>query len=170
MLKIFYFQKDGIIPSKPIIPRRNSANRYHIDTTSDFNTSNNNSYTNRSNYESEIDTNSQYSGDTGDGGDKKFDTVPSIRNSAKSKRKIDKLFLINPNTAPPSSNTNLFDSKNFKSNPNISTVNTNRKPKEENLYLSKLKADKNQSEMNTSRYSPSNPESGIFSLSDYDQT
>ncbi len=38
-----------------------------------------------------------------------------------------------------------------------------------NLYLSKLKAAEKNNELNTSRYTPSNPESGVFSMSDYDQ-
>ncbi|CAF0703596.1 unnamed protein product [Brachionus calyciflorus] len=168
--------KNGIIPSKPIIPRRNSAKKLS-ENANDSLLSNNNSYlvTTRSNFDSEIDSHSQFSGDTDQ--ENKFDTAPSIRNSAKNRRKLDKIFSIGPNTnnnyvGPPNANTNLFNSKNFNSNPNISLnpVNTNNnfKSKEENLYLSKLKADK--SEMNTSRYSPSNPESGIFSLSDYEQS
>lgn len=159
-----FFSKDGIIPSKPIIPRRNSANRYNVDTANDSFSSQNNSYvaTNRSNLDSEQE--SVFSGET----ENKFDTGPSIRGSAKNRRRLDKMFAISSNTnsnyaAPPNSNTNLFDSKNFRSNPNIA-MNNYRKDKEINSYLAKL----NPSENNTSRYTPSNPESGIFSLSDYE--
>ena len=116
--------------------------------------------TNKSNLDSELE--SQFSGET----ENKFDTGPSIRGSAKNRRRLDKMFAINTNgsyVGPPNANTNLFDSKNFRSNPNIS-LNNSRKDKEVNSYLAKL----NSSENSTSRYTPSNPESGIFSLSDYD--
>lgn len=131
-------------------------------TANDSFTSQNNSYvaTNKSHLDSELE--SQFSGET----ENKFDTGPSIRGSAKNRRRLDKMFAINTNgnyVAPPNSNTNLFDSKNFKSNPNLS-LNNNRKDKEVNTYLAKLHS----SENNTSRYTPSNPESGIFSLSDYE--
>ncbi|RMZ95716.1 hypothetical protein BpHYR1_050759 [Brachionus plicatilis] len=145
---------------------RNSANRYNIDTANDSFSSQNNSYaaTNRSNFDSELD--SQFSGET----DNKFDTGPSIRGSAKNRRRLDKMFAISSNTnsnydAPPNSNTNLFDSKNFRSNPNI-PLNNYRKDNKTNSYLAKL----NPSENSTSRYSPSNPESGIFSISDYENS
>jgi hypothetical protein len=71
---------------------------------------------------------------------KKYDTMPNLRTSAKNRKKLEKLFSIEP--------TDVHDKNN-----------------ESNLYLSKLKADIN----NTSRYTPSNPESGVFSMSDYDQ-
>lgn len=83
---------------------------------------------------------------------KKYDTMPNLRTSAKNRKKLEKLFAITPNDSD-SLVTNLS-----KQNKNV----------ENNLYLSKLKAEKN-NDMNTSRYTPSNPESGIFSMSDYDQ-
>ena len=67
--------------------------------------------------------------------------MSNIRLSAKNKKKLDKLFGTDGSS-------------------NLSTNEDN------NLYLSKLRADKN--DMGSSRYTPSNPESGIFSLSDYD--
>jgi hypothetical protein len=122
----------------------------------------------------------------------KYDTVPNIRNSAKNRKKLEKIFAIGAVTTQPtkSSNTNNNDNivslntNNNNNNQQNKSVVYNRGKKatmnsynfeENNLYLSKLRADKmmdnmnnNISTNNTSRYSPSNPESGIFSMSDYD--
>lgn len=76
----------------------------------------------------------------------KYDTVPNIRNSAKNRRKLEKIFSISSNNKKSSDESNS------------------------NSYLSKLRADKqSNSESTTARnYSPSNPESGFFSISDVD--
>lgn len=76
---------------------------------------------------------------------KKYDTMPNLRTSAKNRKKLEKLFSYGINN----NNSNDYD-----------------KNDENNLYLSKLKAEKHNE---TSRYTPSNPESGVFSMSDYDQ-
>ena len=93
----------------------------------------------------------------------KYDTVPNIRNSAKNRKKLEKIFSIGASTS-----TNAIENNSIFNTSNSKKQNTNN-TQENNLYLSKLKADKyNDMSLSTSRYSPSNPESGIFSLSDYD--
>lgn len=92
----------------------------------------------------------------------KYDTVPNIRNSAKNRRKLEKIFSLNSSQTRSSTTTNNQARQIDKD--------------ENNLYLSKLRAEKNYQESsssnqatssnNTSRYSPSNPESGFFSISD----
>lgn len=76
----------------------------------------------------------------------KYDTVPNVRNSAKNRRKLEKMFSLGLST-------------------NQQPVGKTLPNEENNLYLSKLRADGN---MNMSRYSPSNPESGFFSMSEYE--
>ncbi len=171
------FIKDGIpIPFKPTIPRRNSASRY-TDLNSTTSTANN---TSRGQLDFDIDLNQfstdefKFSSTERDGlnnsnsNKNKYDTVPNIRNSAKNRKKLEKIFNIGANNT----STN-FDSNN-QTNMNHSTSKTtslrlNNKSLETNSYLSKLKSERfNETNLNTSRYSPSNPESGIFSISDYD--
>ena len=79
---------------------------------------------------------------------KKYDTMPNLRTSAKNRKKLEKLFAIGANE-----NEQIYSDSNERNN----------------LYLSKLKAEKHSDMMSSSRYTPSNPESGIFSMSDYDQ-
>ena len=101
--------------------------------------------------------------------------MPNIRNSAKNRKKLEQIFSIGANDNISHNNnkdTHLETNKNslFSSNKK-SVVSSSATNQENNIYLSKLKAEKNNNEimgLNTSRYSPSNPESGIFSLSDYD--
>jgi hypothetical protein len=89
---------------------------------------------------------------------KKFDTMPNLRTSAKNRKKLEKLFAIAP--------TSTMDANGF----DLSSNNKSRfTDTDNNLYLSKLKAAEKNNELNTSRYTPSNPESGVFSMSDYDQ-
>ena len=76
---------------------------------------------------------------------KKYDTMPNLRTSAKNRKKLEKLF-------------------SYGLNSNANSIDNNKN--DDNLYLSKLKAEKNNE---SSRYTPSNPESGVFSMSDYDQ-
>jgi glycosidase len=99
--------------------------------------------------------------------------VPNIRNSAKNRKKLEQIFSIGANDN--NSNINNKQTEDNKGNSlftsNKKTVTSSNNNQENNLYLSKLKAEKNNNDnmgLNTSRYSPSNPESGIFSLSDYD--
>ncbi len=72
--------------------------------------------------------------------------MPNLRTSAKNRKKLEKLFSVNGED-------------------NLLSGNKNN----DNLYLSKLKAAEKQGDLNSSRYTPSNPESGIFSMSDYEQ-
>lgn len=168
----------SIIPSKPVIARRNSAasnrhngnnnnnnntNNHHnnidpllLDSTSTSSisrgyglTNNNTNSNNNDLIDYELANSIDYSENLFDtdrsGG--KYDTVPNIRNSAKNRRKLEKIFSISSNNKKSSDESNS------------------------NSYLSKLRADKqsSNSESTTARnYSPSNPESGFFSISDVD--
>ena len=85
--------------------------------------------------------------------------MPNLRTSAKNRKKLEKLFSYGINTNNNNNNNNNGNSNN-------NNKNDFEKNEESNLYLSKLKADKHNE---TSRYTPSNPESGVFSMSDYDQ-
>jgi hypothetical protein len=78
---------------------------------------------------------------------KKYDTMPNLRTSAKNRKKLEKLFSYGTTNNP--ANSDDFG-----------------KNEDNNLYLSKLKAEKHNE---ASRYTPSNPESGVFSMSDYEQ-
>lgn len=103
--------------------------------------------------------------------------MPNIRNSAKNRKKLEQIFSIGANDNNTNINNKQLETNNkgnnlFTSNKKTVVASSNNN-QENNLYLSKLKAEKDINEnnnmgLNTSRYSPSNPESGIFSLSDYD--
>ena len=108
---------------------------------------------NRSNYD--LDESNQlttedflFGNEIDDSVSKKYDTMPNLRTSAKNRKKLEKLFSYGTNSN--AANFNDFD-----------------KNEDNNLYLSKLKAEKHNE---TSRYTPSNPESGVFSMSDFEQT
>lgn len=144
---------DGIIPSRPTIPRRNSASKQQsLDADNSYlnstlNGPNNFQLLDDENFESE-ELNRSIA-DSSFNNSKKFDTMPNLRTSAKNRRKLEKLFAIGT-TNNTMENGRYTDTEN-------------------NLYLSKLKAAERNNELNTSRYTPSNPESGVFSMSDYDQ-
>jgi hypothetical protein len=174
----FMFKKDGIpIPFKPIIPRRNSASRY-TDLNSTSNTNANN--TSRGQLDFDIDLNLfstdefKFSSTERDGlnnssnNKSKYDTVPNIRNSAKNRKKLEKIFNIGANNTSSNFDSSQQTNMNYSTNKST-TIRSNNKSLESNSYLSKLKSERfNETNLNTSRYSPSNPESGIFSISDYD--
>ena len=137
-----------MIPSKPTIPRRNSASKHEVESLL---------LNNRSHFDldddldddefkltNELERSLNLSGSTA----KKYDTMPNLRTSAKNRKKLEKLFAIGANE-----NEQIYSDGNEKNN----------------LYLSKLKAEKQSDMMSSSRYTPSNPESGVFSMSDYDQ-
>jgi hypothetical protein len=90
---------DSIIPSKPAIARRSSANKYNSDT--------NNTLSNRSNnfdlddeYTNQFladDLTSDRTADPNAQTSSKYDTVPNIRNSAKNRKKLEKIFSLGTN-------------------------------------------------------------------------
>lgn len=133
--------KNGLIPSRPTIPRRNSAkqdDRGYLQNASQLLD------------DDDDDAELNHSLGTSYGqGSKKYDTMPNLRTSAKNRKKLEKLFSIGPND--DTAEGILSNSKG------------------DNLYLSKLKAAEKKGDLSSSRYTPSNPESGIFSMSDYDQ-
>lgn len=196
--KLIISDSGSIIPSKPIIARRNSAaNRLngpgdqqsslllfdspsvssrappHHHQQQQFGGINNNNLNDLIDYElaNSIDyypngSDANYSSPSSNANTErnggKYDTVPNIRNSAKNRRKLEKIFSLSHSNAP--ANTNPSSKK--------TSLNENDN---DNLYLSKLRAEKNNNNNQqsnhhneSSRYSPSNPESGFFSISDLD--
>jgi hypothetical protein len=150
---------DGIIPSRPTIPRRNSASNklHHTNSTPsaahhDLSVSEL-AYTHATSqlmHNDDDDDESDFNRSafsTSGHNTTKYDTMPNLRTSAKNRKKLEKLFSVGGEDTLLSGNKNT----------------------ESNLYLSKLKAAEKHADLNSSRYTPSNPESGIFSMSDYDQ-
>lgn len=116
-----------MIPSKPLIPRRNSATKPN--GSSHFN--NDDEFLKNLNADTDTFNNElkNFFSSSSDYSSKKYDTMPNMRvMSAKNRKKIEKLFSLSPHTHS---------------------------------------ADK-VNDISSSRYTPSNTESGIYSMSDYD--